>query len=50
MDKKCYHFVHTNDINLASIIDEDKNSNNKTEKTGSKKPEIISASLDKKSN
>ena len=49
MKNQCYHFVHKNNINIASIIEKDNLNNKSNEKNISKTPEIINASVDKKS-
>ena len=49
MGNQCYHFVHNNDINIASIIDDNKNEKEPIDVTTSINPEIISASIEKKS-
>ncbi len=49
MENKCYHFVHSNNINIASIIDEDNEKIKSNEKTIAKTPNIVNASIEKKS-
>jgi hypothetical protein len=48
MKNKCYHFVHNNEVNLASIINEDSNNSASNDVATSKTPEIVTASIDKK--
>jgi len=49
MESKCYHFVHSNKINIAEIIDDEKNKSKSKDASISKAPNLISASIEKKS-
>jgi len=49
MNNKCYHFIHNNDVNIASIIDNSNDEKESNEIVATTKPEIITASIDKKS-
>ena len=49
MESQCYHFVHSSNINIASIIDSENNKMESNESKIGKTPSIINASIDKKS-
>ena len=49
METECYHFVHNTDINIASIIENDNEKTTQNETIIAKTPNVINASVEKKS-